>query len=76
MKNNLPQFEIWNQEPGMDGIYRQVERAGRVCYKSEDHCTPESARPFVERMIKSDHTAMLEHATVYLLYRDGETASA
>ncbi|MBB1529747.1 MAG: FAD-dependent thymidylate synthase [Prevotella sp.] len=76
MKNNLPQFEIWNQEPGIDGIYRQVERAGRVCYKSEDHCTPESARPFVERMIKSDHTAMLEHATVYLLYRDGETASA
>ena len=76
MKNNLPQFEIWNQEPGMDGIYRQVERAGRVCYKSEDHCTAESARPFVERMIKSDHTAMLEHATVYLLYRDGETASA
>lgn len=75
MKNNLPQFEIWNQEPGMDGIYRQVERAGRVCYKSEDHCTAESARPFVERMIKSDHTAMLEHATVYLLYRDGETAS-
>ena len=76
MKNNLPQFEIWNQEPGMDGIYRQVERAGRVCYKSEDHCTAESARPFVERMIKSQHTAMLEHATVYLLYRDGETASA
>ena len=76
MKKNLPQFEIWNQEPGMDGIYRQVERAGRVCYKSEDHCTAESARPFVERMIKSDHTAMLEHATVYLLYRDGEMASA
>ena len=76
MKNNLPQFEIWNQEPGIDGIYRQVERAGRVCYKSEDHCTAESARPFVERMIKSDHTAMLEHATIYLLYRDGETASA
>lgn len=75
MKNNLPQFEIWNQEPGMDGIYRQVERAGRVCYKSEDHCTAESARPFVERMIKSQHTAMLEHATVYLLYRDGETTA-
>ncbi len=75
MKNNLPQFEIWNQEPGIDGIYRQVERAGRVCYKSEDHCTAESARPFVERMIKSQHTAMLEHATVYLLYRDGEIAA-
>ena len=30
MKNNLPQFEIWNQEPGIDGIYRQVERAGKA----------------------------------------------
>ena len=57
-------------------MYRQVERAGRVCYKSEDHRTDSSARPFVERMIKSQHTAMLEHATVYLLYRDDETASA
>ncbi len=65
-----PSFEIWLQEPGLDGVYRQVERAGRVCYKSEDHRTAESARPFVERMIKSDHTAMLEHATVYLTYGD------
>lgn len=50
----------------MDGVYRQIERAGRVCYKSEDHRTADSAKPFVERMIKSDHTAMLEHGTVYL----------
>lgn len=61
-----PSFEIWLQEPGLDGIYRQVERCGRVCYKSEDHATETSARPFVERMIRSSHTAMLEHATVYL----------
>ncbi|MFC2738510.1 MAG: FAD-dependent thymidylate synthase, partial [Prevotella sp.] len=52
MKINSPQFEIWPQEPGLDGMYRQVERAGRVCYKSEDHRTDSSARPFVERMIK------------------------
>lgn len=52
--------------PGADGVYRQVERCGRVCYKSENHQTADSARPFVERMIASKHTAMLEHATVYL----------
>jgi thymidylate synthase (FAD) len=68
MKINQPTFEIWLQEPGLDGVYRQVERAGRVCYKSEDHQTADSARPFAERMIKSNHTAMLEHATVYLTY--------
>lgn len=52
--------------PGADGVYRQVERCGRVCYKSENHQTADSARPFVERMMASKHTAMLEHATVYL----------
>ena len=66
MKINQPSFEIWEQQPGTDGVYRQVERCGRVCYKSENHQTADSARPFVERMIASKHTAMLEHATVYL----------
>ncbi|HBN46636.1 MAG TPA: thymidylate synthase [Prevotella sp.] len=66
MKIIQPQFEIWPQAPGIDGMYRQIERVGRVCYKSEDHCTPTSARPFVERMLKNRHLAMLEHGTVYL----------
>lgn len=66
MKIIQPAFEIWLQEPGKNGIYRQVERAGRVCYKSEDRRTETSAQPFVAKMIKNKHTAMLEHATVYL----------
>lgn len=66
MKINQPSFEIWEQQPGTDGVYRQVERCGRVCYKSENHQNADSARPFVERMIASKHTAMLEHATIYL----------
>ena len=61
-----PSFEIWDQQPGPDGVYRQIERAGRVCYKSENNATETSAKPFVERMVKSQHTAMLEHGTVYL----------
>ena len=72
MKINNPSFEIWMQQPGIDGLYRQVERAGRVCYKSEDHKTENSATPFVERMIKNKHYAMLEHGTVYLLYKGSE----
>lgn len=66
MRINNPSFEIWDQEPGLDGIYRQIERVGRVCYKSEDHQTADSARPFVERMIKNEHYAMLEHGSVFL----------
>lgn len=60
-------FEIWDQEEGLEGIYKQIERAGRVCYKSEDKITETSAKEFVDRMIKSGHGAMLEHGTVYLL---------
>ena len=59
-------FNIMEQGPGMDGIYRIIEQAGRVCYKSEDKITEDSARGFVERMTRSGHGAMLEHGTVYL----------
>ena len=62
-----PSFEIWEQEPGINGIYKMIEHAGRVCYKSEDKITEDSAKSFVDRMIKSGHGAMLEHGTVYLM---------
>lgn len=61
-----PSFSIWDQQEGLEGVYKQIERAGRVCYKSEDKITEDSAKEFVERMIKSGHSAMLEHGTVYL----------
>lgn len=59
-------LEILEQQPGLDGIYKQIELAGRTCYKSEDKITEDSAKTFVDRMIKSGHGAMLEHGTVYL----------
>lgn len=61
-----PSFEIWEQSAGLEGIYKQIEHVGRVCYKSEDKITEDSAKPFVDRMINSQHYAMLEHGTVYL----------
>lgn len=64
-----PSFEIWDQEEGLEGIYKQIERAGRVCYKSEDKITEDSAKDFVDRMIKLGHGAMLEHGTVYLQFK-------
>ena len=66
MRIEQPSFEIWPQEEGINGVYKQIERAGRVCYKSEKNASEDSAKPFVERMIAADHTAMLEHGTVYL----------
>lgn len=70
MKITEPKVEVWEQPKGIEGIYKQIERAGRVCYKSEDHITEDSAKPFVERMIASKHYAMLEHGTVYLSVPD------
>lgn len=66
MKLIKPSFEIWGQSAGLEGIYKQIEHVGRVCYKSEDKITEDSAKPFVDRMINSQHYAMLEHGTVYL----------
>ena len=50
----------------LQDIYKQIELAGRTCYKSEDNMTDTSAKDFVNRMVASKHYAMLEHGTVYL----------
>lgn len=67
MKLIQPQAELLSWIPGTEGVYRMIELAGRTCYKSTDKITDDSAKPFVDRMIASHHTAMLEHGTVYLL---------
>lgn len=66
MKLIKPSFEIIEQQSGLDGLYKQIELAGRTCYRSEDKITPDSAKEFVDRMIKSGHLSVLEHGTVYL----------
>ena len=50
--------------------YKMIELAGRTCYKSEDKITENSAKEFVDRMIKLGHGAMLEHGTIYLRIRE------
>lgn len=67
MKLIKPSWKILEQESGIDGIYKAIERAGRTCYRSEDKITEDSSKGFVDRMIKSGHGAMLEHGTVYLM---------
>lgn len=55
------------QEGGtINDIYKQIEIAGRTCYKSEDKMTDESAEKFVNMIKGYNHGAMLEHGTVYL----------
>lgn len=62
---NKPSVEYWPQGAGLDGMFEQIEKCGRICYQS----TPkggESARAFANAMVTSGHLAMLEHGSVYL----------
>lgn len=50
----------------VDGIWKHIERCGRICYKSEDRMTKDSHIRFVDMIVKRGHLAVLEHGTVYL----------
>lgn len=66
-------FEIIEQgEYTISGVLKHIEKCARICYKSEDKITAYSAEKFVERLIKSKHTAMLEHGTIYLCTKNPE----
>ena len=41
-----------------------IERAGRVCYKSEDKTCPGSGVKLVTKLIESGHESVLEHANM------------
>lgn len=66
MKIISPSVELLQQEGREEGMLKHIERCARTCYKSEDKITDDSAKQFVQSLIKRGHTAMLEHGTVYL----------
>ena len=66
MKLIKPSFEIIEQPVGELGVYKQIEGAGRICYKSEDRITEDSCLKFVEMLKTRQHLSVLEHGTVYL----------
>lgn len=67
MKLIKPSWEILDQKPGLEGIFEQIELAGRTCYKSQRKGNT-TAKDFVDKMIASKHLSMLEHGTVYLKF--------
>lgn len=60
--------ELWQQPKGEIGIYKQIERAARLCYKSEDKITKDSYKKFMGMLSEKGHNSPLEHGTVYLKY--------
>lgn len=55
-----------HQSRGFGGILKQIEAAGRTCYKSEDLITEGSAEKFVGMLRTHEHGSVLEHGTIYL----------
>ena len=66
MKLIESKVEIVEQEPGLEGVYKQIEKASRLCYKSEDKICEGSAEKMVEFLKNRGHGSPLEHGTVYL----------
>lgn len=66
MKIISPSFRFIDQGDGFNGILKQIEKAGRVAYKSENMITDTSAEVFVGKLIKLGHMSPLEFGTVYL----------
>jgi thymidylate synthase (FAD) len=63
MKIISPSYEIQWMPDGQT-ILKNIELAGRICYKSEDMITEESAKKFVQRILKSGHHSVIEHANI------------
>ena len=66
MKIIQPSFEILSSINGKE-ILKNIERAGRTCYKSQDKITSDSAGKFVKTLIASGHESVLEHEKVSVL---------
>lgn len=62
MKIIKPRVEFITPING-DVILKRIEQCGRVCYKSEDRITQDSAPAFVAAIIKRGHEAVLEHCS-------------
>ena len=73
MKVISPSVEVWPVDVAdPKSVMRHIERAGRVCYKSEDRITDESCEQFIANVIDRGHTAVLEHGTL-IVYATGDT---
>lgn len=62
-----PSYEILTEVNG-SMVRRRIERAGRICYKSEGNISVNSAEQFVEKIISNGHHSVLEHESLSVLF--------
>lgn len=58
-----PSFEILENVNGVE-MLRKLEKIGRVCYKSEDRITEDSAKKFIANILKNGHESVIEHEKI------------
>lgn len=63
MKIIEPSVEL-AQDLNAAEIMKHIERAGRVCYKSESNISDTSAEKFIANIIKSGHESVIEHVSI------------
>lgn len=63
MKLKKCSIELMN-EYDYKNMMQLVEKAGRICYKSECNISNESAEEFIRRIIKMKHESVLEHQNI------------
>lgn len=69
MKYLEDKVDFIEQEPGIEGMFKMMEKAARICYKTENLIKDGSAHRIIEDVIiPSGHTSVLEFGTVYLKY--------
>ena len=52
------------QDIDQDIILKHIEKAGRVCYKSEGKISDGSAEPFIKHIIARGHESVIEHYSI------------
>lgn len=63
MKIIDPSAHVIDEIDGQE-VLKKVERIGRVCYKSEERITDDSAGKFIARLLESGHESVIEHVSV------------
>lgn len=61
--------KVWEyfQGPGIDGVYKSISDAARICYQTDEAKMKLSPKEFVENvLLKNAHCRPLEFGTVYL----------
>jgi thymidylate synthase (FAD) len=67
--------EVWGECPtGFEDNLRLIEKAGRICWQSEEKTTDDSYIKFCDMLVEKAHVAMVEHSWLVIAVRARQAA--